>query len=199
MRLRFVILLMLVLTATGISVAVFAEPSKTSTGLASVSAHGRPVSFASITPAKLVRLGTPRVLAQRRGRAFFRVGRLAARRSADNVQGSCFGIGKLSGGKLTVLLVDCTRFPLPNRPVLDEVGVEIRDRLTHRASVLFIEGFAADGVAELRLLGDRGDVVSRAPVVNNVFSFSGVAGRSDAGSTLVAVDPEGREVWRRVL
>jgi hypothetical protein len=174
-----------------VAAVVFPGSSQTSTGLGTFSSRGTPVSFSS--DVGIPGLGTPYVLARFGEKVLFRATRPG--------KSTCYGSGRFDqAGKLTVLLLDCTPFPSPARPVLmDEIGGEVVDRTTRQSSLLFIEGFAADGVAELRLLDGAGHVVSTAQVTNNVFSFEGVAGRGEAGAKLIALDRDGHLVWSRQL
>jgi hypothetical protein len=115
--------------------------------------------------------------------------------SRDTVVGR-YGIGKPTAqGDVNPLLIQCAVFPSADLPVLASRPVEIQDRVQHRARILFIEGFAADGVSELRLVGSSGQILARAPVVSNVFSMEKAAGLQQAGTTLVAVDDAGHTVW----
>ena len=102
-------------------------------------------------------------------------------------------------GKLDVLMLDCTPFPAADRPVLDEVSVEISGE-QKRISLLFIEGFAADGVSEIRLLNNTGQTLGTSPVVNNTFSLSdSIAGTPASAVKIVAVDSDGHDVWEHAL
>lgn len=197
---RSLVILAVIASVTGvIAAAVFAQSSETSTGLNSIATHGTPVSFSGKAPSGLGRLGTPSVLTQRAGKTFFQVRRVAAEQRSSTSSSFCYGIGTIAAGKLNPSLIDCTPFPSADTPVLDEIAIEVIDRVTRRTSILSIEGFAADGVAQLRLVDGTGNVVSTATVAKNVFSFKGVSGHENAGDTLVAVDSQGREVWKRVL
>jgi hypothetical protein len=66
---------------------------------------------------------------------------------------------------------------------------------TGGGALLSVEGIAADGVAEMQLVSDGGQLVATAPVKANVFRFEGVTGLGAMHAKLVAVDPDGREVW----
>jgi hypothetical protein len=189
------ILAALSVVAVVTALALWPQSSKTSTGLSSIGTRGKPVSFLLEPPAGLGRLGTPYVMAQLGGRAFFRV----SRRGGDPPASSaCYGMGKLAAGRLNVSLVDCTRFPTVNKPVLDEVGIEIKGH-PRRMSIFAIEGFAADGVARLCFVDRAGRVVSRTAVAANVFRFRNVRGYAVTGTRLIAVDAHGREIWRHAL
>jgi hypothetical protein len=74
-------------------------------------------------------------------------------------------------------------------------------RVSHPGAgmLLFAEGFAADGVAEIQLVDGTGHVVSAAPVNGNVFRLEGVAGLGQTGLKLIALDHDGNEVWSRAL
>lgn len=179
----------IVVAGASLAAALFPGSSETSTGLSAFSSRGNPTSFSSDVGIR--GLGTPYVLARFGENVLFRVDRPGA--------STCYGKGKFKDGKLDVLLLDCTPFPSARTPVLDEVGDKVIDRSTRQTAIDFIFGFAADGVAALRLVDDAGHIVSTAPVTNNVFNFEGVSGRGDAGDMLVAVDAHGHEVWRRFL
>jgi hypothetical protein len=183
--------------------AFFPASSQTSTGLSKFSTQGTPVSFAGSQPAGLA---TPYVLAQLDGRAYFRVQQVGLT-AMDKATGNnphlehgpryCYGDGNLAAGKLTVLLMDCTPFPSPKRPVLlAQVGIDATSR--NAATLLSVDGFAADGVARLELVDPTGDVLTQAPVDRNVFHFQGVSGRA-ANGELVAYNHDGVEVWHQSL
>lgn len=196
---RYTIVMLTAVVVTGAAAVIFfPQSSQTSAGMTSIKTRGIPESFAASVPMKLRRLGRPHVLANRNGKAFIRVTRSSAG-SQQAHESSCWGLGTFARGKVAVSLLDCTPFPSAARPVLDEIGEEVVDRAKHRTSVLFIEGFAADGVAELRLVDSSGQITARAKVDDNVFDFAGVAGRDSRDATLVAVDAQGRGVWKRVL
>lgn len=179
-----------VVCAVAAAVAFFPGSSHTSNGLSTVSAQGTQAEFSAKSP-RIRGLGTPYVLAEIAGKAFFRVERKGS--------SPCYGSGKLVGGKLSILMVDCTPFPSEKMPVLSEdVGVDASNP-SGGGKLLFAEGFAADGVAEIRLVDGTGHVVSAAPVKENVFRLEGVAGLSQSGLKLIAVNREGNEVWSRVL
>jgi hypothetical protein len=61
--------------------------------------------------------------------------------------------------------------------------------------LLSVEGIAADGVAEMRLISSAGRIVATAPVKANVFRFEDVSGLAATGLKLIAVNADGREVW----
>jgi hypothetical protein len=190
-------------SAAAITFAVFPSSSQTSAGLSRFSTQGTPVSFAGTQAAAF---GTPYVLAQFDGKAYFRVQQTAPtaidKAFANDphlVHASfpreCYGAGKLADGKLTVLMIDCTPFPSPERPVLlAQIGMDV----SSGATLLFIDGFAADGVARLELLSPDQLVLAQAPVENNVFHFEGISGRAAKGA-LVAFDRDDHEVWRQSL
>jgi hypothetical protein len=186
-----------------VTLAVFPSSSQTSTGLGKFSAQGAPVSFSGTRPPQF---GTPYVLAQFDGKAYFHVQQTApttidkAFANDPHLQHAsfpreCYGDGTLADGELTVLSLDCTPFPTPERPVLlPHIAMDV----SNGATLLFLDGFAADGVARLELLGPDQQVVAQAPVENNVFHFEGISGRA-ANGALVAFDRDDHEVWRQSL
>lgn len=178
-----------VVGGASVAAAVFPRSSETSTGLSAFSTRGTPTSFSSDVGIR--GLGTPYVLARSGEEVMFRVDRPGA--------STCYGSGKFKDGKLDVLLLDCTPFPSATTPVLlDEVGVDASAGSGH-GTLLSIEGFAADGVAEVRLIAASGQVIVTAPVNGNTFRFNGVEGVPQAGAKLIALDPTGHEVWSRAL
>lgn len=123
-----------------------------------------------------------RLLAVREGRAFYEL---------DTADGRCFAVGSASslgdpGGEV------CPRgeaFPSASRPTLDfsvyEGHTPDRDNMT----LFRIEGFAADGVAAVGITNPAGHVVSRVPVLNNVYVLSHVP--PGLGGAIVALGAGG--------
>lgn len=193
----------IVLVTGLVTLAILPGSSQTSTGLSRFSTIGNPVSFAGEQPSGL---GVPYVLARFDGKAFFRVRQIGPT-AMDRATGNnphlgrggphyCYGDGPLAEDGLHVWMLDCTPFPSPERPVLlAQVGEDVSGG---NASLLFVQGFAADGVARLDLLAPDGDIVAETTVQGNVFHFGDVSGRAATGE-LVAFDHEGREVWRHPL
>jgi hypothetical protein len=88
-------------------------------------------------------------------------------------------------------------FPTVNRPVL--VSMSIEDRTSDgRTSMRRLEGFAADGVAEIALVGIDGGVIGSTIARRNTFAIP-VAGRPLTQSVLIARDSRGNEVYRQTL
>jgi hypothetical protein len=175
-----------------VAVAVFPRSSDTSSGLSTISNHGTP---ASLVPADR-RWGKAYVLAERGGFAYLRVEKpkgFVAPPGMTN-RPTCWGRGRLRGGQIEVLMVDCSAFPSAQTPVLKWISVDASDR-AGGGTLLSVAGIAADGVEKMRLVSDDGQVIATAPVNANVFRFEDVAGRDATDSKLVAVDPGGREVW----
>jgi hypothetical protein len=187
-RLAFGLVAAAITAGAIIAAAVFPGSSETSTGLSTFSTRGTPTSFAS--SARIRGIGTPFVLAHFGDRVLFRAGRAGT--------SACYGSGKLRNGALDVLQLDCTPFPSAARPVLDEIGVDASSR-AGGGTLLFVEGFAADGVAQMQLVADSGEVLAAARVDGNVFRFEGIDGIHQTGTKLLALDSDRRVVWSRVL
>jgi hypothetical protein len=187
-RLAFGLVAAAIATGAVIAAAVFPGSSETSTGLSIFSTRGTPTSFAS--SARIRGVGRPFVLAQFGDRVLFRAERTGS--------STCYGSGKLRNGALDVLQLDCTPFPSASRPVLDEIGVDASSR-AGGGTLLFVEGFAADGVARMQLVADSGEVLATAPVDGNVFRFEGIERIHQTGAKLLALDPDQRVVWSRAL
>jgi hypothetical protein len=187
-RLAFGFVAAAVLAAAIVAAAVFPGSSETSGGLSTFSTRGTATSFTS--SARIRGIGTPFILAHFGDRVLFRAGRTGT--------SACYGSGKLRNGALDVLQLDCTPFPSAARPVLDEIGVDASSS-AGGGTLLFVEGFAADGVAEMQLVADSGEILATVPVVGNVFQFEGIDGIHQTGTKLVALDPDQRVVWSRGL
>jgi hypothetical protein len=198
-RLAFAIVGALVLIGTVVAVALFPRSSRTADGLSTLSTRGTPVSFAK--PSE--NFATPYVLREVDGEAFFRAKLTEAgverinQTFKDGVPlrngAECYGNGKLSNGKLTVLFLSCEPFPSEARPVLMQaVGADVT---SEAETLLFAHGFAADGVSEVRLVDSHDRELSTAGVESNVFVLPRVDGLPGAGLHIVAFDREGNEVW----
>lgn len=181
-----------VLVAAVVAVAVFPRSPNTSSGLSTISNRG---TLAPFVPADKG-WGKGYVLAELGGFVYLRVEKPKGFVVPPGMTNrpTCWGRGKLRGGQIEVLMVDCSAFPSAQTPVLKWISVDISDR-TGGGTLLSVEGIAADGVAKMRLVSGDGRVIATAPVKANVFSFEGVTGLSAMDAKLVAVDPDSREVW----
>lgn len=181
-----------VLVGAIVAVAVFPRSPNTSSGLTTISNRGAPVTFVAAD----MGWGKAYVLAEMGGFVYFRV-----EKPKDFVvppgmtnRPTCWGRGKLRGGQVEVLMVDCSAFPSAQTPVLKWVSTDASDQ-TGGGTLLSVEGIAADGVAEMRLISGVGRIIATAPVRANVFRFEDVSGLDATGAKLVAVDADGQEVW----
>jgi hypothetical protein len=180
-----------VLVGAIVAVAVFPRSPNTSSGLTTISNRGTPASFVAADKG----WGKAYVLAEMGGFVYFRVEKpknFVVPPGMTN-RPTCWGRGKLRGGQVEVLMVDCSAFPTAQTPVLKWVSIDAGDR-TGSGTLLSVEGIAADGVAEMRLISDAGRITAKAPVKANVFRFEDATGLG-ARAKLIAVDADGREVW----
>jgi hypothetical protein len=179
-----------VLVGAIVAVAVFPRSSGTSSGLSTISNRG---TFASFVAADRG-WGKAYVLAEFDGFVYFRVEKpkdFVVPRGMTN-RPTCYGRGKLRSRQVEVLMVDCSAFPSAQTPVLKWVSIDVT---TGGGPLLEVEGIAADGVAEMRLVSPAGRIIASAPVRGNVFRFEGVTRLGAADTKLIAVDSDGREVW----
>lgn len=182
----------LALVGVAVGVAVFPRSPDTSSGLSTISNRGTPAAFVVADKG----WGKAYVLAEFNGFVYFRVDKpkdFVAPPGMTN-RPTCYGQGKLRSGQVEVLGVDCSAFPSARTPVLKWVGIDVNDRVGG-GTLLSVDGIAADGVAEMRLVSSSGRIVARAPVEENAYRFKGVSGLKAADLKLVAVDANGREVW----
>lgn len=181
-----------VLVGAIVAVAVFPGSPDTSSGLTTISNRGTPATFVAADKG----WGKAYVLAELGGLVYFRV-----EKPKDFVvppgitnRPTCWGRGKLRGGQVEMLMVDCSAFPSAQIPVLKWISIDASDR-AGGGTLLSVEGIAADGVAEMRLISSAGRIVATTPVKANVFRFEDVSGLDATGLKLVAVNADGREVW----
>lgn len=181
-----------VLVGAIVAVAVFPRSPNTSSGLTTISNRGAPATFVAADKG----WGKAYVLAEMGGFVYFRV-----EKPKDFVvppgmtnRPTCWGRGKLRGGQVEVLMVDCSAFPSVQAPVLKWISIDASDR-AGGGTLLSVEGIAADGVAEMRLVSGAGRIIATAPVRANVFRFEDANGLPAVDAKLIAVDADGREVW----
>jgi hypothetical protein len=175
-----------------LAVAFFPGSPDTSSGLATISNRGIPATFVSADKG----WGKAYVLAELGEFVYFRVEKPKGFVVPPGMTNrpTCWGRGKLRGGQIEVLMVDCSAFPSAQTPVLKWVSIDASDR-TGGGTLLDVEGIAADGVAGMRLISGAGRIVATAPVEANVFRFEDVSGLDATGVKLIAVNADGREVW----
>lgn len=181
-----------VLVGAIVAVAAFPRSPNTSSGLSTITNRGARTPLVAEDRG----WGKAFVLAERDGFVYFRIETpkgFAVPPGMTN-RPTCYGRGKLRSGEVAVLMVDCGAFPSAQTPVLKWVGVDASDR-TGGGTLLEVEGIAADGVAEMRLVSQTGRIISTAPVKGNVFRFEGVRGLGNMGTRLVAVAADGNELW----
>lgn len=173
-----------------IAAAVFPSSPQTSSGLSTISNRGTAASFVTADR----NWGKAYVLAELSGLVYFRVEKpnnFVVPPGITN-RPRCYGQGRLRSGQVEVLGVDCIAFPSARTPVLKWVGIDASDRA---GTLLSVDGIAADGVAEMRLVSNSGRLIARAPVEENVYRFKDVSGLGASDVKLIAVDSDGREVW----
>jgi hypothetical protein len=181
-----------VLVGAIVAVAFFPGSPDTSSGLTTISNRGTPATFVAADKG----WGKAYVLAEVGGFVYFRVEKpknFVVPPGMTN-RPTCWGRGKLRGGQVEVLMVDCSAFPSAQTPVLKWISSDASDR-AGGGTLLSVEGIAADGVAEMRLVSGAGKIIATAPVKANVFRFEDVTGLDATGVKLIAVDADGREVW----
>jgi hypothetical protein len=181
-----------VLIGAIVAVATFPRSPGTSSGLSTISNRGAPAPFVAADRG----WGKAFVLAKLDGFLYFRVEKPKGFVVPPGMTNrpTCYGRGKLRGSQVEVLMVDCSAFPSAQTPVLKWVSVDAGDG-TGGGTLLDVEGIAADGVAEMRLVSQAGRIIATAPVKGNVFRFERVRGLGEIGTKLTAVDADGREVW----
>jgi hypothetical protein len=181
-----------VLVGALVAVAVFPRSPNTSSGLSTISNRGTPAPFVAEDKG----WGKAYVLAELDGFVYFRVEKPKGFVVPPGMTNrpTCWGRGRLRSGQIEVLMVDCSAFPSAHTPVLKWVSIDASDG-TGGGTLLEVEGIAADGVAKMRLVSGERRIIATAPVKGNVFRFEGVTGLEAMDAKLVAVDPDGREVW----
>jgi hypothetical protein len=117
------------------------------------------------------------LLAIRDGRAFYRLG---------DARAHCYSTGD-ARSLGTVGAVACWD---GSEPLMDFSVVDISSGSRSEVKFFRIEGIAADQVEGVGVLGSKGDVVARVPVVGNVYAMSAPPGAPGRG--LVALDSRGR-------
>lgn len=180
-----------VLIGAIVAVAVFPRSPQTSSGLTTISNRGTPASFVESDK----KWGKAYLLAQLDGFVYFRVEKpknFVVPPGMTN-RPTCYGQGRLRGGQVEVLSVDCSVFPSARTPVLKWVSIDAGSRAG--GTLLAVEGIAADGVAQMRLVSESGHVIAKAPVDRNVYRFKGVSGVGASDLKLIALDANGQKVW----
>jgi hypothetical protein len=136
--------------------------------------------------------GGVRLLGARAGTSFYTA------RSGHG--GPCFLTSRSQSDEPEFAVVACTGPKAPALPSSDMPLVDFSalkkapgERLPR---VQWLSGFAADGVAEVGLVDESGDV-HVTPVVRNVYSADGVV--SESARAIVALDGAGREMHRMSL
>jgi hypothetical protein len=170
-----------------VAVVFLAPGSQTSSGLTEISTPER------LTPIAHAPGANVRLIANHDGRAFYRFNRPESP--------TCFGFGELNAqGEVvpgTELCLQQGIFPSPNRPVLASMGVEIQKRDMGNVTIRSLDGFAADGVAEVQLVRRDGSRVAWTIVTQNSFRLPVARARMGEGAILIATDAGGNEVYRQ--
>lgn len=182
--------------AVGLAV-VLAPRSESSNGLSRFSNGGQAVRLSSLGRQRLTRMGSAgalRLMAVRGRRAFFRLA---------GPSGDCLSVGKAGAAGATPGVTFCPApgtFPSPSMPVVALPLVDAARSSRQGAAfdpanarLIRLDGFAADGVAEVEFqIGGHAAVSAR--VAGNVFSLP-VAGLS-ANGDLVARNAQGQAIFR---
>lgn len=102
----------------------------------------------------------------------------------------CFGIGTATPRGDRFSIVCSAAFPSPQRPILDSsvFGADVGEAL----HLVAVEGFAADGVATIGLENAAGVMVSRIPVMGNVYRLRGIPA---SAVRVVALDASGKTLF----
>lgn len=129
------------------------------------------------------------LLATRNTRSFYRLSR-------DD--GSvCYAVnGSTEGDRIgnTVCPLTPTSFPTPVTPVLDLSVFESTSHVPDDFHVIAAQGFAADGVAAVALLDQKGRTIARRRAAGNVYAVDVPPGR--LATTVTAYDADGAEIFR---
>ena len=136
--------------------------------------------------------GNVRLLGARAGTSFYTA------RSGHG--GPCFLTSRSQGHEPEFAVVACTG---PEAPALPSADLPIVDFSALKKapaerlpSLGWLNGFAADGVAEVGVVDESGDV-HVTPVVRNVYAADGVTG--ERVRAIIAFDGAGRELYRKSL
>lgn len=182
--------------STGSPVSSTTAISKGIVALDTVSARGLPIADLSLGDARALQRFEPNGidlsevtrLATVGDRSYYRVDRTGGP--------DCFALGYTASTDRLFGQVECSaEFPSEGTPLLDST-------VYHGNEVWRVEGFAADGVASVALVGQDGNVLAGAPVTNNVYYFNSlpsapikqIVARSAIGQTLMAISvPAGFE------
>lgn len=169
-------------------------------GILGLSNPGEPISRASLDPYELGALetygnvGGMRRLGERAGVAFY-VGR-------SDRGGLCFATGSAAGSapKLDHFM-GCQAdvpdaFPSPSRPILD-LSSFMSPNPREIVYITRLSGFAADGVASVGYIDTNG-VTHTTPVIDNIYAID-LFHKDVAATAIVALDSEGRELYKRPL
>ena len=160
--------------------------SVSSHDLSRVSNRGHVTAHVAPIMARVLRrvgaVGPVHTIAVRGSRRYYRVMR---GNGAD-----CFGIGAATPKGDRFSLVCSTAFPSPERPILDSsvFGADAGEPL----HVVAVEGFAADGIATIGLENAAGVMVSRIPVMGNVYRLRGIPANA---VRVVAFDATGKRLF----
>lgn len=150
-------------------------------GLSSLANAGRgSIAVGAAMRAELERAGAEargRVLAHRNGAAFVEFTRAAG--------GNCYGIRKRDAARFAFTC--WSDFPSAAHPILDQsvFGANVGEPI----HLIEAQGFAADGVAGIRVEDSAGATIARVPVVDNVYRIEDVP---QSAVRLVAVAADGR-------
>ena len=139
-------------------------------------------SGAELTAAALV--------STQQGRSYYRI---------DNATGPpCYGVGPATPVTYRLGQVQCAaNFPSAERPLLDFTVIQQTTDNVSSARVVRSEGIAADGVADVAFLTDKGEIVGVTPVKGNSYSANSLpAGHVTA---LIARDATGAVLWTEPL
>jgi len=163
-----------------------------------VSAMVKSVPPSAIPPSKqdeLAALGGTaiRQIAERDGRAYFVI---------DKQDGShCYASGDVAAADLFGGII-CPRspgFPSPEQPILDMSVFHGRPLNAGMPTLWRLEGFAADGVANVGLVTADGTLTALTPVIDNVYIAEGSALPDEPVKEIVALDSNGTRLYSECL
>jgi hypothetical protein len=123
------------------------------------------------------------LMANRDGRGFFRI--------SGTHEISCYATGPADEAQRLGSITCSDQFPSSDRPLLDMSLLEA-SRSVNELHFVRVEGFAADGIAQVGVTNSEGTVLATTIVVDNVYRLESVP---VAATRLVALDSGGKIVY----
>jgi hypothetical protein len=178
---------------TSIGAALLASFAVAVAGASSSSGSGEPFAQVSNRGAPFA---IPAALKQRMGLdGYGSISRLATTNGSRYLRFSagardCYGNGSVTGA-LPVTVIKCVNgpphFPSSSKPILDLSVVEVDGRGS--SSYVRLGGIAADGIEQIGVLNEAGDILQRVFVVANVYDSADI--KPGTVAALVALDANG--------